>query len=109
MSLEARITKTCMFATRGKNAGWQRYDEARKSFPDMKAAREWLRAEYGTAKRAPCYIDQKNGSLLQVGYVIGFRPQYRSKGDAMLEQHWISFSECKPLDVSAAAIAKAAE
>lgn len=98
--IELRISKTCMFATTGKHAGWQRYDDERKSFPDMAAAREWLRQEYGTAKRAAMYRDTDKGPI-QCGYVIGQRNKWRAKGEALFFQDWIEFRECKPVDPNA--------
>lgn len=99
--IEVRISKTCAFAMTGKNAGWQRYDDMRKSFADMAEAQQWLRDEYGKAKRVPCYVDKKGGGAQQVGYVIGFRPKWRSKGDPVVEQHWVEFRECNLLDLGA--------
>ena len=94
--IEIHIAKTCKFSPRSE---WQRYDDSRQSFEDMKQAREWLREEYGTSKRAAMYRDRKDGPPIKCGYVIGFRPPYRSKGEAILEQHWVSFRESNPLEL----------
>jgi hypothetical protein len=83
-----------MFATTGKRAGWERYDDERKSFHDMKAAQSWLAEEYGTAKRVPMYCDRKDAPPMRIGYVIGFRVKHRTKGDPVAEQHWVEFREC---------------
>ena len=96
MTIELHISKTCMHATTGRNAGWHRYDNAREVFDDMAGAKAWFAEEYGKAKRAAIYQDQKEGPPLRVGYVIGFRCKYRNPGDAVMEQHWIEFRESKP-------------
>jgi hypothetical protein len=88
--IELRITKTCMHATTGRHAGWQRYDTARKEFPDKATARAWIAEEYGRARRAPMYRDTPTGAQ-RAGYVVGFRCKYRNPGDAIMEQHWIEF------------------
>jgi len=93
--IELLISKTCKFAPR---AAWQRYDDTRKSFPDMTAAKAWLDEEYGKSKRAACYRDKASGGVEQIGYVIGFRCKYRSQGEPYLEQHWIEFKECKTIN-----------
>lgn len=97
--IELRISKTCMFATTGKHAGWRRYDDTRKAFPDMAAAQTWLRDEYGKAKRSSMYRDAPNGPPIRVGYVIGFRPRYRSRGEPIAEQHWVEFRSCEPINL----------
>ena len=93
--IELHIAKTCKFAPR---APWQRYDDERKSFPDMIAAKDWLRSEYGTAKRATMYRDKPDGGAEKVGYVIGFRCKWHGKGEPYIEQHWVEFRECKPVN-----------
>ena len=97
--IELHISNTCMFSTTGRNAGWQRYDDTRQSFQDLQAAKEWLRSEYGTARRGLMYCDRKDAAPLQCGYVIGFRNKYRNKGEPIMEQHWVEFRECAPLNL----------
>ena len=95
--IEVRISKTCMFATTGRNAGWQRYDDERKTFANMAEARAYLKETYGNAKRRPMYVDMKDGGTRRAGYVIGFRCKWRNPGEPVAEQHWIGFNECKPV------------
>ena len=54
---------------------------------------EWLEDEYGTSKRQPMYVDDKDGNTHKVGYVIGFRSRYDDSQKPCLEQHWIGFNK----------------
>lgn len=96
--IELRITKTCAHAMTGKNAGFSRYDTARKSFGTVEEARAWIVDEYGSSRRAPMYRDNPGGGAVKVGYVIGFRCKYRNPGDAVMEQHWVEFTEVRPVE-----------
>lgn len=97
--IELRITKTCMFATTGRNAGWQRYDDARKTFADIAAANAWLREEYGSARRRAMYRDTADGKTIRCGFIACFRPKFRSKGEPIAEQHWIEYRNNTPVNL----------
>ena len=69
------------------------------SFRDLKAARQWVREAYGTAKRQPMFCDEKDGSAKQIGYVIGFRAGDCSHSPVShwLQQDWVEFREVKAI------------
>lgn len=74
-------------------SNWQRWQDERYRFPDMKAAKQFLRERYGKASRRAMYMDQRTGPPVKCGYVIGFR-----NGDGSgrwLQQDWVEFRECK--------------
>ena len=50
--IELLISKTCKFAPRDQ---WQGYDNERKSFPDIAAAKAWISDTYGKSKRMAMY------------------------------------------------------
>ena len=93
--IELLISKTCKFAPRDQ---WQGYDNERKSFPDIAAAKAWISDTYGKSKRMAMYRDRADGGADKCGYVICFRPAFRSKGDPIYEQHWVEFHQCTPFD-----------
>jgi len=95
--IELHITKRS--SGYGKNDTPTRYDTVTKYFTDLKAAREWLREEYGKSKRQNMYVDSPEGSK-RVGYVIGFRnyEYYNGKKLHFYERHWVEFRSVKTID-----------
>lgn len=77
------------------------FAEDKRTFADMAEARQWLREQYGKAKRSPMYVDTKDGRMLNIGYVIGFRAAdwSHSSVDKWLQRDWVSFSEVIPVDL----------
>jgi hypothetical protein len=75
---------------------WRTFNEETHIVIDMKAARAFLRARYGKAKRAAMYQDTKEGTK-RVGYVFGFRNADVSHTpvEKWLQQDWVSFEEVK--------------
>ena len=63
----------------------------------MKEAKDWLKDNYGKAKRVPMYVDTKDGKTKKVGYVIGFRNADYSHSPVYkwIQQDWVSFNEVK--------------
>ena len=96
--IQLAITKTA----RGYHPSqlWRQYDHTTENFPDLKAAKAWIKEKYGTSKKSPMYIDTKTGKTKKIGYVIGFRSEEYEDGkwDKFLEQHWVSFSEVKDME-----------
>jgi len=74
------------------------FHKEERSFPDMKAAKNWIKENYGKSKRSPMFIDTKDG-VKKVGYVIGFRNDDISHFpvEKWLQQDWISFFDEKPI------------
>ena len=89
--------------TRGyhKDQTWRQYDLEMNYFATVKEAKEWINETYGKSKRSFQYVDDKNGKTKRIGYVIGFRnTEYNDgKWEKFLEQHWISFSKFKDLEI----------
>lgn len=85
-----------------QNDEWRRAGSDKKLFPDIKAAREFIRDEYGKHKRAPMYVDGADGKPLKVGYVISRRNDEMDHRQGRLyhfiEQHWISFYNVDRVD-----------
>jgi hypothetical protein len=75
----------------------------RKRFPDMHAAKAWLRQRYGTCKRQPMYRDRDNGPPLHCGYVYHFNGAdwSHSPVEKWRQQDWVEFRESKPADLAA--------
>jgi hypothetical protein len=98
--IQLQITRT------GKSyspkAKWTCFDEETKNFPDMKTVREWLRKEYGNAKRVPMFTDTKDGKTLRTGWVIGFRNADLSHYpvNKWIQQDWIHVREIKEIDLN---------
>jgi hypothetical protein len=99
--IEAHITMT------GKSYDprdeYRIFGEDRKVFADMGEVRQWLDEQYGSSRRQAMYVDTKDGRTKRCGYVIGFRNADLSHYpvDKWLQQDWISFSECKTVDLDA--------
>lgn len=74
-----------------KTARGRIFDNQNKTFSDMQSARKWICDQYGKAKRAPMYIDGKDGKPQKIGYVIGFRNADLSH----YQRDWIAFNEIK--------------
>lgn len=74
---------------------WTRFDDELKSFATMQDAKEWIKENYGKAKRVPMFVDTKDGQSKKVGYVIGFRNSDISHYpvNKWLQQDWIEFRE----------------
>ncbi len=64
------------------------------SFPDMDAAKEWLKEQYGTCKRVPMYCDP---DAKQVGYIYSFRASDISHVpvNKWIQQDWVEFREVR--------------
>jgi hypothetical protein len=88
-----------MFATTGKASGWRRYSDEKKAFASIAEAHAYLRETYGKARRRKMYRDTTGGGAQQTGYMISFRPRWRTKGDPIAEQHWVEFRESKLLSL----------
>lgn len=91
MTIILNITYTCK--SYSPRAQWSVCGDEQKRFPDMKAARAWIKQTYGKSRRAPMYVDLKSGETKRMGYVIGYRDVY----DKILRQDWLSFSELTPV------------
>lgn len=80
---------------------WRMLADETHNFSDIKAAREWLRKNYGKSKRQPMYVDE-NGKSKKIGYVIGFSDADYSHAPIQhwLRQDWIEFRECKTLELA---------
>jgi hypothetical protein len=91
--IELQIVKTAKGY--GKNEKWSRFDDKTEYFPTLKDAKDWIKKEYGKAKRVPMYVDTKDGNSKKVGYVIGFRNDDISHVpvEKWLQQDWIEFRE----------------
>ncbi len=72
------------------------------TLPDLKAK---LIDRYGKSwkHKRPMYCDLKNGGTVRRGWVVGFRTyDYESSQGprhAVLQQDWISLSECTPVNL----------
>ncbi len=97
--IELHITRT------GKSYSpkdeYRTFDFQRKSFPDVAAAKAWLKEEYGNCKRGFIYVDDQNGKAKKAGYIFGFRNSDLSHHpvEKWLQQDWVSFYEAKPLEL----------
>lgn len=82
----------------GKKSQFTIFNEETKTFQDIKSAKQWIKEEYGKRKRAPMYIDTKNG-VKKVGYVIGFHNAdwSHSPVEKWIQQDWISFNSETPV------------
>lgn len=89
--IEVKITK-CVKSYNPKDS-YATYDDMVMKFDTIEDAKEWLDDEYGTSKRQPMYVDDKDGNTHKVGYVIGFRSRYDDTQKPCLEQHWIGFNK----------------
>ena len=76
---------------------WQIFDIEKKSFNDVKEAKQWIKQTYGKSKKMPMYIDDKNGKSKKIGYVIGFRNSDFQQN--WIEQHWIGFEKIEVLEI----------
>jgi hypothetical protein len=79
----------------GKNEKWSRFDDELKTFASIKDAKDWIKETYGRSKRAPMFIDTKDGQSKKIGYVIGFRNADLSHYPVnhWIQQDWIEFRE----------------
>jgi len=80
---------------------WTRYDDVRKSFSDMAAAKKWIGEEYGKRKRSSMYIDLPEGKTMRSGWVISGRSsQYENDGTVshFFTQDWIGVKESHYVD-----------
>jgi hypothetical protein len=97
--IQLHITKTGKgYSPKDK---WQMFDEQTKYFSDITEAKNWLKEEYGKAKRTPMYQDTKDGKPKKTGYVIGFRNSDISHlpVNKWIEQDWVEFREVKTLEL----------
>lgn len=87
--IEVVRTRTCKGYS--PKDSWRQYDCDRLTFADMSECREWLKGEYGTAKRSLMYRDGEDGKAIRAGWVIGFRSPACCPGDnPKLNQDWLS-------------------
>ena len=81
------IVITCTGRGFGPKERYAIFEERRKGgFASMREVYAFLRAEYGKAKRAPMYVDRKDGTTIKCGWVIGFRNADYSHAPV---QHWL--------------------
>ncbi len=78
---------------------WRTFADDTHSFPDVAAAKEWLKEEYGPCKRVPMYCEFKNGPDRQTGYIYSFRASDISHApvDKWIQQDWVEFREVKTI------------
>ena len=72
----------------------------------MKEMRRLLAERYGKSwkHRSPVYRDKVDGSVIHIGYVVGYRNADYSHAPVewWYQQDWISFKECKDVVLGAA-------
>ena len=97
--IEVKITK-CVKSYNPKDS-YAIYDDMVTKFDTIEDAKEWLEDEYGTSKRQPMYVDDKDGKSKKIGYVIGFRNYDFVDGKRVnfIEQHWIGFEKVEDLEI----------
>lgn len=80
---------------------WQQFGHDRRIFANLAEFDEWLDQTYGKSKRAPMYVDTKDGKTIRCGYVIGFRNADWSHYpvDKWIQQDWLHISESKTVDL----------
>ncbi len=78
---------------------WSNFGQDTKNFTSIQDAKDWLKEQYGKAKRVSMFIDLKDGKSKRIGYVIGFRNSDMSHYpvDKWLQQDWIEFREVKTI------------
>lgn len=79
----------------------QIYDKSQKDFSSLADAKQWLKDEYGTSKRVPMFVDDKQGKSKKVGYIYSYKNYEYEDGKKYnyIEQHWVSFYKLTELTV----------
>jgi len=78
-------------------AQWQIFDIEKKSFNDVKEAKEWIKKIYGNSKKRAMYVDDLEKKSKKIGYVIGFRnSDYQQR---WIEQHWVGFEKVEVIEI----------
>jgi hypothetical protein len=73
---------------------WLNCNTTRESFPDLSAAKAWLKDRYGNCSRRPMYV----GEGRKVGYIYGFRNDEHYRDGThykFIQQDWVAFRESK--------------
>lgn len=52
------------------HSNYQRYDDEKKPFPTLDAAKAWVKENYGKYKRRPIYHDTTEGGAKRIGWVF---------------------------------------
>jgi hypothetical protein len=87
----------------GKDRTWEVFDEETKTFKNLSEARNWIKEQYGKAKKSPMFVDDKEGKTKKVGYIYGMKnydwDRDTGKKVNYYQQDWIEFRAIKPLEV----------
>jgi len=78
---------------------WSIFDQSTEHFYSIREAKDWIKDQYGKAKRKPMFVDLKDGGSRRIGYVIGFRNSDLSHYPVnhWIQQDWIEFNEVKTI------------
>lgn len=100
MQIELIIKKTSKGY--GKETAWCTFDNDAKVFNTIKAAKAWLKDEYGKSKRVKLYVEKKNiKEPIWAGYIISFRNSDVSHYPVQhwIQQDWIEFRQSMTMDL----------
>lgn len=83
------------------SSDWHVFDERKKTFPAIEAAKDWLGNEYGNCKRSKIYQD-KDGDAIHCGWIYGYHNSDISHlpVEKWLQQDWVKFQEVSTVDLS---------
>lgn len=77
------------------------YDEEHK-FKDFGSAKGFIFDDLGLSKhkKTACYVDDKEGNQIQIGYVFNKWNFYEDTGKRFPEEVWVSFRESNYVNLS---------
>ncbi|RLG45312.1 MAG: hypothetical protein DRN81_01975 [Thermoproteota archaeon] len=98
------IIATVTFRDKKQKVIW---NEERRNFKNISAAMKGVKEEFGiTGKTEPMFVDTKTGKTKKVGFVKSYWERYDDSGKRFPAEMWVSFDECKPVNMSKASVKK---